>query len=655
MFDRKTLLFVALIVFFTPLVAFGQYTSIDNASRSQKKAYDKAMEYSRSGNLSRARMDLIRILQDDSTFIDAHIQMAYIDYDLGDYALAERGMERALALDPDYKELLYYQLGLAEWRQNKMLEAADHFERYLAGGAGSERQRKQAEEYLEECLFAAEAMANPVPFEPLPLPESINTDNAEYLPCLTADGGRMIFTRVVERNEDFYEAELLDGVWQEAKPIQAINTQDNEGAQCISPDGRYMVFTRCFPEEMRRSCDLFFAEKIGERWTTPRAIGHPINTSAWESQPTLSPNGKALYFSSNRTGTIGGKDLWVSYRQADGSWGTPQNLGPKINTPFSEQSPFIHPDNQTLYFMSTGHPGLGGHDIFYTRRDSTGEWQRPENIGYPINTKANEGALIVSLDGKTAFFASDLADPANPEDSSFEDIRSNRTTDIFSFELYPEARPKPATYVRARVFDAETKVPLVAEATFTELATTTEWASSLTDLSGQFLVVLPSGQDYGLSVQKEGYLFHSENFSLSGDFPIDKPFTLDIFLRRIPDGPEGLETGAPIVLRNIFFEFDKDILKPTSQNELQMLYRLLVEYPELRIRINGHTDSDGADDYNLDLSERRAKAVYDYLVQAGIDASRLEYKGFGETAPIATNETAEGRQLNRRTEFEILE
>ncbi|MBR9920104.1 MAG: OmpA family protein [Bacteroidetes bacterium] len=649
------LLVFGLLFCLLPIGVQAQYTSLDNASGKQRKTYDKAMEYISRGDYSRAKHQLLQILNEDSTFIDAHIQLAYIYYDQDNYALAERGMERALKLDPHYKDFLYYQLGLTEYRQNKMLEATGHFETFLETGDGGERERESAQEYLELAAFAANAMRNPVPFKPEPLPVTINTDNAEYLPCLTADGERMIFTRVVDGGEDFYESILEDGVWQEATAIDAINTEDNEGAQCISPDGRYMVFTRCFPEYMHRSCDLFFAEKIGSRWTTPRAIGLPINTPSWESQPSLSPNGKELYFASNRRGSLGGKDLWVSYRQADGSWSEPENLGPKINTSASDQSPFIHPDNQTLYFMSSGHPGLGGHDLYVSRRDSTGAWGTPENLGYPINTKANEGALIISLDGKTGYFATDQIDPANPEDSSFEGIRSNRTTDIFSFELYPAARPAPVTYVRARVFDAVSKDPLVAQATFVELSEDREWASSLTNLRGEFLVVLPSGEDYALNVSKEGYFFHSENFNFSGDYPITEPYTLDIYLQPIPDSPEGMDAGEPIVLRNIFFEFDKDILKSESKTELELLHQLLVDYPQMKIQINGHTDSEGDDAYNQNLSERRAKSVKEYLVKAGIDPKRLSYKGFGESRPIATNDTPEGRQLNRRTEFEIVE
>ncbi|MCB0706711.1 MAG: PD40 domain-containing protein [Saprospiraceae bacterium] len=643
-------LFISLI----PVSLSAQYTSVETASGKQKKAYEKALEYSKQRDYSRAKHQLLQLLLEDSTFIDAHIQLAYVHYDQDQFALAERGMERALQLDPNYKPILYYQIGLAEWNQEKMQEAYGHFQTYLETGKGSDRQREKAQQYVDDAAFAIGAMANPVPFSPQPLPPTINTDQAEYLPCLTADGTRMIFTRVVDRNEDFFESVLENDQWSQAYPISAINTPDNEGAQCISPDGRYMVFTRCFPEYTHRSCDLFYSEKVGDRWTTPQPIGPPINTSSWESQPTLSPNGKALYFSSNRPGAIGGKDLWVSYRQSDDSWGEPQNLGPKINTTASEQSPFIHPDNQTLYFMSSGHPGLGGHDLYYSRKDSTGAWGEPQNLGYPINTKANEGALIVSLDGRTAFFATDQKDPANPETSSFEGIQENQTTDIFYFELYQDARPAPVTYVRARVFDAVTKFPLVAEATFIDLTNNEEWASSFTDFNGEFLVVLPAGEDYALNVSKEGYFFSSENFSFTGEYSVEEPYTLDIYLQPIPEGPDGLETGTPIVLRNIFFEFDKDILKPESKTELELLHQLLLDYPQLQIQINGHTDSDGNDAYNQDLSQRRAAAVKAYLTAAGIASSRLRSKGFGESRPIAPNDTPEGRQLNRRTEFEII-
>jgi outer membrane protein OmpA-like peptidoglycan-associated protein len=337
-----------------------------------------------------------------------------------------------------------------------------------------------------------------------------------------------------------------------------------------------------------------------------------------------------------------------------GKWGSPVNLGDSINTVMEERCPFLHADNQTLYFSSNGHPSFGGHDFFFSRRLPTGRWDVPQNLGSPINTTGEEASLVISLDGKTAYFASERTENGAALDPNLMD------TDLYAFELYEGARPRPVTYVRATVYDAETRMPLVALAEVINLATTRRTTSDTTDAFGVFLICLPIGQDFALNVRKTGYLFHSENFKLSEGNTRDKPYLLDIYLMPIREADTtGTATGVPpaakpVVLRNVFFDTGSATLRPESNIELDILKNLLVENPSLRIRLNGHTDNVGSDSDNLNLSSNRAKAVYDYLVTAGIAASRLNYKGFGETMPIDTNDTPEGRQNNRRTEFEVL-
>ncbi|MBK7408545.1 MAG: OmpA family protein [Saprospirales bacterium] len=375
-------------------------------------------------------------------------------------------------------------------------------------------------------------------------------------------------------------------------------------------------------------------------------MGEPVNTGAWESQPSLSGDGKSLYFASDRIDGKGGKDIWVSYRSADGSWGAPQNLGDTINTSKDEQGPFIHPDGQTLYFMSDGHPGMGSADIFFSRRTPGGPWQTPVNMGYPINSKSAEGLLVVSIDGKTAYFASNRSD-LNPTTSY-----GKPTYDLYSFELYEAARPAPVTYVKAVVRDADTRLPLEAVAEFLDLETGQIAAGATTDKDGQFLVVLPAGKNYALNVSKPKYLFFSEHFELKEPASVEKPFLLEIELQPISQNGAPVEEKA-IVLKNVFFESGSALLLPESKGELEKLRNLLEENPGLRIQINGHTDNVGSEADNQSLSEQRAKAVYSYLADKGIDRLRLRFKGFGESRPVDTNETEEGRQHNRRTEFTV--
>lgn len=624
------------------------YTTAKTTGSRSAKDYERAMTMIELGSLEEGYNLLARAVGNDSLFVDAYFQMAAIRYDQGVLAEAEQLFEKGLQLAPEYRKVVWLQLGLTEWRQDKFDEAEVHLKRYLDLEPSNERDIDLARTYLKRCEFSAAAMRNPVPFEPRKLGPGVNTDMDEYLPSFTADGSTLIFTRVLGRQEDFFlSRQAADGTWEEARPIDRINTPENEGAQTVSADGRLLIFTACNRRDAIGRCDLYFTEYKGGKWSDVRNLGEPVNSGAWESQPSLSSDGKALYFASDRRGGRGEKDLWVSYRQPDGSWGLPQNLGDSLNTPGDEQGPFIHPDGQTLYFMSDGHPGMGGADIFYSRRGPDGEWLAPVNLGYPINSKSDEGLLVVSLDGQTAYFASNRKD-LDPAPSG------GRTTyDIYAFDLYEAARPAPVTYVKAMVRDAETGVPLEAKVDFIDLGSGQVSSSSQTDKDGQFLVVLPAGRNYALNVSRPKYLFFSEHFALEGLHSVNEPYLLEIGLQAIGEGLADLPKEKPIVLKNIFFESGSAVLLPQSLAELNILYRLLAENPSLRIQINGHTDSVGSDADNQVLSGHRAKAVYDFLVKEGIDSARLRYKGFGETRPVDTNDTEEGRQKNRRTEFEV--
>ncbi|RMG80519.1 MAG: flagellar motor protein MotB, partial [Bacteroidetes bacterium] len=426
-------------------------------------------------------------------------------------------------------------------------------------------------------------------------------------------------------------------------------TENSEGAHTISADGHLLIFTACNRKSGFGSCDLFYSEYDCGEWSPVQVIPPPVSTGAWESQPSLSADGKKLYFASNRPGGIGEKDLWVAERQADGSWGTPQNLGAGINTPKDEKAPFIHPDGQTLYFLSSGHPGLGFEDLFICRKQSDGSWGTPQNFGYPINTENSEGPIFVSLDGKQAYFSSNRTD--------FEEAYGKM--DIYTFELPPHLRPQPVTYVKATVRDEKDNRPLIAQVEFVDLMTGESYVQNQTDCDGVFLVTLPSGKNYMLNINRDGYFFYSDHFELSAGGSFDDPFLLDVRLRPIPSQNASTDLadaapGAPIILKNVFFETGSAELKPESLIELNRLKALLEAHPELKIQINGHTDHVGTEEDNLKLSNDRAKAVYDYLVQNGIHPERLRYKGFGESRPIDTNDTEAGRRNNRRTEFEVI-
>jgi outer membrane protein OmpA-like peptidoglycan-associated protein len=474
-----------------------------------------------------------------------------------------------------------------------------------------------------------------VPFKPVNLGSEINTAADEYLPVATADEATLIFTRKINNNEDFYKSNKLNDKWQTAVYLSdQINTpQYNEGAESISQDGKYLFFTGCNRPDGLGRCDIYIAQKKGDDWSKPFDLSPPVNTTGWESQPSISADGKTLYFVSNRKGGYGGYDIWKSHL-TDKGWGEPENMGPNINTMYDEQSPFIHADDSTFYFCSNGWPGLGGKDLFVSRLGKDGKWQKPENLGYPINSSGDENGLTLTATGAYAFFSSN-------------NLNGFGGYDIYTFEMPQSIRPQLVTYVKGIVQDAKTKAPLEAAVEIIDLQRKEAVYQDYSDATlGDFLATLTSGKNYGLNISKSGYLFYSANFSLVGHEP-KNPFNISVLL-------EPIEIGNKVILNNIFFDTNKFDLKPESITELQQLVDFLTLNPTLHIEISGHTDDVGGDASNQALSENRAKAVYQYLISNKIPAERLVYKGYGKTQPIAPNTTDEGRQKNRRTEFKII-
>jgi outer membrane protein OmpA-like peptidoglycan-associated protein len=621
------------------------FKTLKNVSEKALSAFKEGKTESDKGQFAIAQGYYEKAIKIDSTFIDAYMYLADVCFEQANYTGAEKSFEKALRLDTVYAPLAFYRLAKIEWLLDKYAEAVPHLESYLRSNPQNGKTRGEAQRLLESARFAAYAVLHPVPFNPVSLGDGVNTDADEYFPTLTADGETLVFTRnekVFMGDENFYRSALVDGVWQKAVPLEGVNSTDNEGAQAISPDGSWLVFTACnrTGDGSQGSCDLYWSQEKSTGWTKPSPFSATINSSTWDSQPTISADGKSIIFSSRRPGGRGKEDLWITQRKANGKWTPPENLGPEINTGGLENTPFLHPDGQTLYFSSDSLPGMGLRDLFVVRRTPDGTWGKPQNLGYPINTKTDEVALTVSLDGKTAYFASNRP--------------GSKKIDIFSFELPEMDRPKPVTYAKVKVTDANTGNPMIAKLDFTDLKTGEIYMTVNTRKDGSALACLPAGNDYALNVARDRYFFYSENFNLVDSATFTKPFLLNVSLMPIPDstGTTVAAPGKAITLRNVFFETGSSTLRPESATELDRLVGLLNQARWLRIQLNGHTDNVGSDASNLNLSEARAKAVYDYLIQKGIKPDRLKYKGFGKSKPVAPNDTDEGRAKNRRTEFE---
>ncbi|MFQ3580042.1 MAG: OmpA family protein, partial [Bacteroidales bacterium] len=413
-----------------------------------------------------------------------------------------------------------------------------------------------------------------------------------------------------------------------------INTAGNEGAQTITADGRHLFFTACNRPDGKGQCDIYYSYKKGDTWTLPKNLGNPVNTQYWESQPSVSADGRSLFFVSNRPGNLGNTDIYVTHLSDDGKWSPPKNLGKVINTEGSENSPFIHNDGTTLYFASNGHVGMGGMDLFRSTWQNN-EWTTPQNLGYPINTWKDETGLIINAKGDVAIFASERED-------TFGGI------DLYQFELPQSIRPLQVLYLKGIITDSITKQPLAAQIELFDVETSNLIIRSFSDpVTGNFLFTLTVGKEYALNVAKQGYLFYSENFKIKkNDTTLDTYKTITL---------QPIQVGKSVILKNIFFDTDSFNLKPASKVELDKLTDFLIKNPTIKIEIGGHTDNTGNKQKNIELSQLRAKSVYNYLVENKITANRLFFKGYGDSKPVVPNTSETNKAKNRRTEFMIIE
>ena len=533
-----------------------------------------------------------------------------------------------------------YELGNIYFDLGNLDSSEFYYGRFLRMNSSNDKYAQNAQLNLRNINFSRDAFKNPVNVNPVNMGSSINSENQEYSPAFAIDEKTIYITKRMGNlsdnrpNEDLYFAELNDESWDKVKDIgPPINTIENEGAFSISSDGNYIFFTSCSRNGGKGQCDIWLTSKKNNRWDEPKNLQSPINTKYWESQPSISSDGRMLYFSSDRPGGYGGTDIWVSEFSNSG-WSAPKNLGPTVNTSKDEQFPFIHSDNRTLYFSSNGHPGLGKSDLYLTRKDVKFNWETPINMGFPINSRGQDWNLVVARDGKTAYFSSDQ-------------LKGFGGLDIYTFQLPEKLQAEKVSYLRGYVRDAITKQPLSANVELSPIngePTTLTYAKPGT---GMFLVPLKTNMKYALTFDKDGYLFYTEFYNMPA-IQRDQPIELFIDLEKI-------ELGNSVVLKNIFFDTDKSDIKDESKQELEKLIDFLSENNSIRIEISGHTDNVGDSKHNMVLSENRAKSVCDFLTNNGIEKSRLTYKGFGDTQPIKQNNTDENRAKNRRTEFKIIQ
>ncbi|MBC7885140.1 MAG: PD40 domain-containing protein [Saprospiraceae bacterium] len=635
---------ICVFLWIVPYLIFPQSTLKKDLNPKELKLFNDAKISAQNGNYEKSNNLFEKLLRSKPSFTEGILRLASNYYSLLDREKAETLFTFAISLDPEYDPEMYYSLAKIQMENKNYKDAAENFDKYVIRQKENKIKSDRASSLRDNMLFIYDALKNPVPFEPISLGPNINTVHSEYSPSLSMDGNTLIFTRNLGQ-EDFYVS-MRDTIgFTQGSPLTGMNTVQNEGAHSISADGKFMVFTSCDRKDAYGSCDLYYSLWSNGKWTIPVNMGHKVNSAAWDTQPTLSSDGRTLYFSSNRLGTHGGSDIWMTYRNEKNAWVEPVNLGPVINTAGNEETPFLHADGQTLYFRSNGRPGMGGFDIYISRRDlEIEQWGEPVNIGYPINTEGAEGGFIVSLDGSKAFFASD------------NDIKSGvklNQLDLFSFDLYEAARPKSTTFVKGNITDGVTGKSLKANVTIKDLKSGKNVFQVKTGDDGYFIGGVTVGHNYACIVEKEGYIYYTDNFDMTDVKVLYEPYFLNIKLTPVPK-KDTIINSKPIVLRNIFFRSGSAELLPESDHEIALLSGMLKENQVIKILITGHTDNVGNDGDNLILSRLRAKSVSDALVKSGIDSSRITSEGKGEIWPIDSNDTETGRHNNRRTEFVIL-
>ncbi|MEX1001637.1 MAG: OmpA family protein [Crocinitomicaceae bacterium] len=651
----------------------------------------KAIKYVESG------MEATRQLDPKTGYPDYKTAMNYMDkaiakdpeffeaYDLkAQYCMSMGNADCAIA---SYKEMLtiekfhtntgyiYFELAALELSQGLYEDALTHAKQYATFKNIPEEMEKENQWMIKTCQFAIEAKKNPVPFDPVNVGAGVNTADFEYFPTLTVDQQELLFTRRVtdprtgNQQEDFFISPDQDGYWGTGIPMPAnINTPYNEGAPTFAPDGRTLIFVGCTAGgsygEGRRgygSCDLFITKKIGKDWLDPINLPGNVNSQHWETQPSLSSDGRTLYFIRGQIRGTGGRnkrngDIYVSRLQENGGWGVPEKLPANINTPYSESSVLIHPDGKTLYFSSNGHLGMGGYDLYMSIQQADGSWSDPQNLGYPINTHHDENSLLVYADGKLAIFGSDRPGGMGG-------------LDLYQFKMPASIQPTKTIYMTGTVYDAVTDKRLGADFRLVDLETEKEVVRSESDpVSGEFLVSLPINKRYALFVKRDGYHPYSVNFDLKVPENSEEPYHRDVPLQPLKSDQEN-------ILANVLFDLDKATLRPESYVELNRFAEFLKNHPDMKIELQGHTDAQGDDAHNLDLSQRRAKTVHDYLVEQGVNPEQITHKGYGETRPSkfkkdeewierdeeyiqslpTEKEKKEAHQQNRRTVYVVLE
>lgn len=619
-------------------------TDCEKSTPKSDKNYQKAKDLLKNKNFN----DAIKILQETIDEDPNNVKTLFLLADIEQYQQSRepalRHYQQILYVCPDYHPDIYYEVGMLMYSLGKYDSVSEYFDIYVEKPGIDAKKQRVADSLILRCEMLGEIFLHPVPFHPVPL--EIDSKDDDYLPMISPDNEWFYFTRRFkvktksawneEEVEEFSVSKIIDGKFsKQEKLTNPFNSGSNEGGASLTIDNKAMYLTVCNRADGIGSCDIYKTELDDNVWSPLQNLGRGVNSKMWDSQASISSDGKTLYYSSYRD-SANGLDIYKVEKDENGNWSNPINLGEPINTTDDEKSPFIHTDNQTLYFSSNGHMGVGGFDIYVAKKDANGKWYPPQNIGYPINSEDDDLGFFASLDGKKGFFSSNTLK------------NGVGGWDIYTFDLPQNVKPDKVLFLRGEVRDENGEIIADAKVELKDLTTNKTVKIPLDGKTGKYVYAQAVKSDYNLTIQKEGYFYQSEIFKKNDSASFGTPKTIDVKLGQV-------KVGASFIVRNILFPTDSYELPETSKSELNNFVIFLQQNPTIKVSINGHTDNVGKDDKNLVLSRNRAKAVLNFVVSKGINAGRLSSDGFGKDKPIADNRIEKGRALNRRTEVVILE
>src|SRR5690554_1112171 len=670
---RKILLFTALVVMSLSLPAQ------ENCTPTQSKKVQKILDRAYSAQRHTPR-EIESMLQEavslDEECLECRFGLARIQYQIAtdynrSYAAALDNFDKVVKQCSTYHADAYYYAGIISYGNQDYENALEYFEAFFTfdketGKFSRDHAIKEQDvaTVLPEIRFYVEFYANPVVFNPKRL-EGVNTDADEYLPMLSHDNEFIFFTRkeMVKYKGDLYAREVenfmqaeatTDGNdFKNAQPLPPpFNVGDNYGGVSLSLNNREMFVTVCKPLTANyKNCDIYVTtyERIEDetghiiyKWSGLENLGPNVNAEdSWEAQPTLSADGNTLYFATVRETCIPDEngnptiDIFYTERSKDGVWSPAKPVGGDINTAGHDKSPFLHADSRTLYFSSNGRLGAGGYDIFYSKQDEDGSWTKPKNMGYPINSSQDEHGLVVSTDGKSAYFAS-------------SNVKSAKGLDIFTFEVPYKARPEKVLILKGDVRNENGELIPEArlELKYTKSKEIHNVGVDKKDGTYAAVINLRHDEDVVVSVKSdvEEVAFNTRVYTMADTANTVQEIKMEV---------EKIETGKTYKINDIRFKTASSELNEESKRVLEEFADYLIENKTLKIEIGGHTDNIGDANKNLVLSTDRAFEVFGFLQTQGVDGSRMEFKGYGQTKPSVPNTSEENRAKNRRTEFKI--